>query len=156
MIVYRICLWLKRFCQVLKGAAGVTLCQNEAEVKFNVHWNFYFCLILADGHNNCSFQRLIIAASSAFNDMLPAPRLPLKEPQYLYFCHFRFYARDMGTNGNTSQAMSAIYSRNSIIIFYFVYIMILFGIWDNFLGWHRKLLETCHACCEISFWLPYF
>ena len=25
-----------RFCQVLKGAVGTTLCQNEAEVKFQL------------------------------------------------------------------------------------------------------------------------
>ncbi len=27
----------KRFCQVLKGAVGVTRCQNEAEVIFQSH-----------------------------------------------------------------------------------------------------------------------
>ena len=58
--------------QSLKGAVVVTLCQNEADVKFqmeidshislteqgvgvNLHWKFYICFILAEGHNNCSF-----------------------------------------------------------------------------------------------------
>ena len=59
------------------SVVGATLCQNEAKVKFhmeidhhilfcewdlgvNVHLKFYICLILAEGHNNCSFQGLII------------------------------------------------------------------------------------------------
>ncbi len=60
--------------QALKEAVVVVLCQNEAEVKFpmdihyqshskfcgwdvvvNIHLKLYFCLILAEGHNYCSF-----------------------------------------------------------------------------------------------------
>ena len=55
------------FCQVLKEAVVVTLCQNEAEVnfqmdvvEFNVNWKFYYFLILAERQNNCFFQGLII------------------------------------------------------------------------------------------------
>ena len=72
--------------QSLKGAVVVVLCQNEAEVKCqmdiyqhislrekagamrlivlrmksggNLHWKLYFCLILAEGRANCSFQYL--------------------------------------------------------------------------------------------------
>ena len=30
-----------RFCQVLKGAVGTALCQNEAEVKFHMEINHH-------------------------------------------------------------------------------------------------------------------
>ncbi len=80
---------LHRFCQVLKGAVVVTLCQNEADVKcqmdidssislteqagkirllvlcwnlvLNSHWKLYFCLILTEARANCSFQGLILS-----------------------------------------------------------------------------------------------
>ena len=81
-------IWLKLitddpYNQSLKAAVLVTLCQNEADVKFqmdidshisfteqagkirksdfdwhvgvNIYLTFYICLILAEGHNNCSF-----------------------------------------------------------------------------------------------------
>ncbi len=36
------------------------------EVKKNFQWTFYFCLILAEGRANCSFQGLIIAKSTCW------------------------------------------------------------------------------------------
>ncbi len=80
---------MKCLSQILKGAVVVTRCQNEADVKCQmdidsqislteqaisliapaflqvrsgeIHLNFYLCLIPAGGHDNCSFQGLIIA-----------------------------------------------------------------------------------------------
>ena len=61
---------------LIKGAVVVTFCQNKAEVKFQMEIGhnrknrgnemfgkspFYFCLILAVGHNNWSLQGMIIA-----------------------------------------------------------------------------------------------
>ncbi len=37
--------------------AGKWACLGKLMV--NVHWKFYFCFILAERHNNCSFQGLI-------------------------------------------------------------------------------------------------
>ena len=75
----------RRFCQVLKGAVVVTLCQNEADVKCqmdidssnwfsllvlrlnsggNLHWKLYFCLIFAEDRANCSFIGLILSWSN--------------------------------------------------------------------------------------------
>ncbi len=56
---------LGRKYQSLKGAVGVTVCQNEAELKFSMEIleldclfnsgeRLSVCLILAEGHNNCS------------------------------------------------------------------------------------------------------
>ena len=33
--------------------------QNKQGYGVNIHLKFYFCLILAEGHNKCSFQGLI-------------------------------------------------------------------------------------------------
>ena len=74
------------FYLILKGAVVVTLCQNETDVKFpmdnvvvNVHWKFYFCLILAEGLANCSFQGLIIAILINTTQL----GLPINNAQYI-------------------------------------------------------------------------
>ena len=37
------------------------------DILVNVHLKFYFCLILAEPHNNCSFQGPIIAEQTSYN-----------------------------------------------------------------------------------------
>ena len=67
-----------RLSQLIKGAVGTILRQNEDEWKFPPHltdfpclfwmksignfpWKVYFCLILTEGRTNCSFQGLILS-----------------------------------------------------------------------------------------------